>query len=80
MVLCLESISRRTVTRRGLLVLALVVAWLAFLVSCGGGGGSGNGGGGGGGSTGTSPGTYTLTVTGTSGNLSHPTTVSLTVN
>lgn len=52
----------------GILVLALV--------SCGGG----NSGGGGGGSIpGTPPGTYNLTISGTSGNLSHNTTIGLTV-
>jgi hypothetical protein len=74
----LTSLRRRTV-QPALWVLALVLVSLSFLPSCGGGGG-GNGGGGGGGATGTPPGNYTLTVTGSSGNLSHSTTVSLTVN
>jgi hypothetical protein len=66
----------------GLFLLALL------LTSCGGGGsngGGGNGGGGGGGGggsqqQGTQPGTYTITVTGTSGTLSHQSTVTLVVS
>jgi hypothetical protein len=77
MAFSLTSNRRRITVRPALLVLALLLASLTFLPSCGGGGGGG--GNGGGGSTGTPPGTYTLTVTGSSGNLSNSTTVSLTV-
>ncbi|MGA7590166.1 MAG: hypothetical protein WBW02_06630, partial [Candidatus Sulfotelmatobacter sp.] len=61
----------------GLFILALLLA------SCGGGGSNGGGGGGGGGGgqqQGTQPGTYTIIVTGTSGTLSHQSTVILIVN
>ncbi|MGB9360777.1 MAG: hypothetical protein WCA99_04200, partial [Candidatus Sulfotelmatobacter sp.] len=54
-----------------------------LLASCGGGGSNGGGGGGGGGGgqqQGTQPGTYTIIVTGTSGTLSHQSTVILIVN
>jgi hypothetical protein len=53
---------------------------LLLLSACGGGGNNAGGGGGGGGGTGGTPkGTYTITISGTSGGLSHTTTVSLTV-
>jgi N-acetylneuraminic acid mutarotase len=62
-----------------LLLLAVSVASLGLLTSCGGGAGSSTGGGGGGG--GSQPVTSTVTVTATSGTtLSHTTTFSLTVN
>ncbi len=64
--------------------LAMVVLLVFFVsmagMACGGGGGSSSGGGGGTTTTpGTTAGSYTVTVTGTSGSLSHTTTVSLTV-
>jgi hypothetical protein len=65
-------------SRRPGLTLALacgLVFLAATMAACGGGGG----GGGGGGNPGTPPGSYTVTLTGTSGSLSHTTTVSLVV-
>ncbi|MFZ3216588.1 MAG: SBBP repeat-containing protein [Candidatus Acidiferrales bacterium] len=55
---------------------AILLFLLVLLQACGGGGS----GGGGGGVGGTNPGTYTVTVTGTSANLSHSATFTLTVN
>ena len=74
----LAGIRRRPAITFAILVLAL--ASLTLLASCGGGASATAGGGGGAGSPGTPPGTYPLTITGASGNLSHSTIVSLTVN
>jgi len=64
--------------RRLLGTVALLFVVVLAGVDCGGGSGGGGGGGGGGGA-GTPVGTYTVTVTGTSGSISHATTVSLVV-
>jgi uncharacterized repeat protein (TIGR03803 family) len=56
-------------------VLAAAFASATLLVSCSGGGNTSPAT-----NPGTPPGTYTLTVTGTSGNLSHSTTLTLTIN
>jgi hypothetical protein len=62
--------------RRSWLAMFLLLVFLGSMagMACGGGGGGGNNG-----NPGTTPGTYTVTVTGTSGSLSHNTTVTLTV-
>jgi hypothetical protein len=60
--------------RRAGVGIGMALFLATFWVACGGGGG------GGGMPGGTPPGTYTITLTGTSGSLSHITTVSLTVN
>jgi hypothetical protein len=58
------------------MLIPLAAMILAFAIAaCGGG----NGGGGGSGQSGTPAGAYTITITGTSGSLTHSTTVSLTV-
>ena len=56
---------------------ALVVFLAGSMAACGGGGGNS---GGGGGNAGTTAGTYTVTVTGTEGNLTQTTSVTVTVN
>ena len=64
---------RRAVSKPAFLVLALVLASLAYLAACGGGGSAATR------NPGTPHGTYTLTISGTSASLSHSTQVTLKV-
>jgi hypothetical protein len=77
-VIVLEA-TGRTSRRKRCWLGATVLLVLSFVLSSCGGGGAGGGGGGGNGHQGTKPGTYTITVIGTSGSLSHSTTVGLVV-
>ncbi|HEV2381873.1 MAG TPA: choice-of-anchor D domain-containing protein [Terriglobia bacterium] len=63
--------------RRALLSLAFTALTVLLWASCGGGGGGG--GGGGSSNPGTTPGTYNITLTASAGNITHTSTVTLTV-
>lgn len=70
--------------KRAALLLLVLAALLWLPIGCGvaadsGSGGGGKGGGGGGNQNATPPGTYTITITGTMSNITHTTTLNLTV-
>lgn len=69
----------RRLNRFGTLLLLVAILSLAGLTGCGGGGNTGGGDGNGGGTSNPPSHTYSLTVTGSSGALSHSTTVTLTI-
>jgi len=74
-VLVFFGIPARRRSWRNMLAILIALVALGALSSCGGK----SNGGGGGGNPGTTPGTYTVTVTGTSGNITQTTTITLTV-